>query len=128
MGVVLEEGYQEITGEVIGYNIIEGPSGAISCYRHGMVEAWYSPLSLTEYMGNTITVAGELHGSSLYKAQITGVPEKVIDHAQDKEAKSLNDLLRIRSANREKIEVGNGNLGTALGLKCTNGQRTPLLL
>lgn len=40
------------------------------------------------------------------------------------EANSLNDLLRIRAANRERIEAVNGNLGTALGFKWTDGRRT----
>lgn len=28
--VVLEEGYQEVSGEVIGFNVIQGPHGPIS--------------------------------------------------------------------------------------------------
>ncbi len=121
--VVLKEGYQEITGKVIGPNVIEGPDGPISCYRHGMVEAWYGPLYLYEYMGMTITVAGYLHGD-LYRASVVRVPGPSIENDPEKEAKSLNDLLRIRADNRDKIEAVNGNLGTALGYKWTNGQKT----
>ena len=40
------------------------------------------------------------------------------------EARSLNDLLRIRAANRLSIEAVNGNLGTALGFKWSDGKRT----
>ena len=118
------EGYQEITGKVIGLNIIESSTGPISCYRHGMVEAWVMPLNLLEYMDLTITVAGELDGSTLYRASIVRVPEITVDRDPTKEAKSLNDLLRIRAANRDKIEAVNGNLGTALGFKVKNGLRT----
>lgn len=121
--VVLQEGYQEITGKVIGPNVIEGPDGPINCYRHGMEEAWYGPLYLYEYMGITITVAGELHGD-LYRAYVVRVPEVGIEKDFEKEAKSLNDLLRIRAGNRDKIEAVNGNLGTALGYKWTNGKKT----
>lgn len=122
--VVHEEGYQEITGKVIGLNIVEGPDGPVNCYRHGMVEAWYLPLSLLEYMGREITVAGELHGRELYRAHIVKVPEISVGKDKKKEAKSLNNLLRIRAANREKVEAINGNLGTALGFKWTNGLKT----
>lgn len=118
------EGYQEATGKVIGLNIIESSTGPISCYRHGMVEAWVMPLNLLEHMDLTITVAGERHGNSLYGAFVVGVPEITVDKDPAKEAKSLNDLLRIRAADRDKIEAVNGNLGTALGFKWTNGQRT----
>ena len=123
-GVIHEEGYQEITGKVIGFNIIEGSDGPIDCYRHGMVEAWYLSLNLSEYLGRIITVAGELHGRSLYRATIIGVLEIPVDRDPAKEAKSLNDLLIIRAANRDRIEAVNRNLGTALGFKWTNGQRT----
>ena len=40
------------------------------------------------------------------------------------EARSLNDLLRIRAANRPSIEAVNGSLGTALGFKWSDGKRT----
>ena len=40
------------------------------------------------------------------------------------EARGLNDLLRIRAANRDSIESVNGNLGTALGYKWSNGHHT----
>ena len=118
------EGYQEVTGKVIGLNIIESSTGPISCYRHGVVEAWVMPLNLLEYTDLTITVAGERHGNSLYGAFIVGVPEITVDRDPAKEAKSLNDLLRIRTANLDKIEAVNGNLGTAIGFKWTNGVRT----
>ncbi|MGD9368911.1 MAG: hypothetical protein PVH87_24620 [Desulfobacteraceae bacterium] len=121
---VVEDEMQEITGEVVGYNIIKGEEGDIYCYRHGMAEAWFMPLNLSEYMGRTISVSGRLHGQSLYKAVITKVTPVPVDMDPEKEARSLNDLLRIRAANREKIEAVNGNLGTALGYKWTNGQRT----
>lgn len=121
---VFEEGFQEITSKVIGSNIIEGPDGkSIRCYRHGMVEAWYGPLYLYEYVGMTITVAGYLHGD-LYKASIVKVHRPGADKDPAKEAKSLNDLLRIRADNRDKIEAINQNLGSALGFKWTNGQKT----
>ncbi|MCK4604537.1 MAG: hypothetical protein KAU41_07560 [Deltaproteobacteria bacterium] len=123
-GVIHEEGYQEITGKVLGFNIIEGHDGPVGCYRHGIVEAWYLPLNLSEYLGRIITVAGELHGRSLYRATIIGVPEITVDRDPAKEAKSLNDLLIIRAASRDRIEAVNRNLGTALGFKWTNGQRT----
>lgn len=119
-----EESVQEITGKVVGSNVIEGPEGRITCYRNGMEEAWILPLNLSEYMDETITVSGNLRGDSLYRGQIVGVPEIKIDKDPAKEAKSLNDLLRIRAANREKIEAINGNLGTALGFKWTNNQKT----
>lgn len=122
--VVHEGGYQEITGKVVGYNIIDGPKGEVYCYRHGMEEAWYLPLNLFEYFGQTITVAGELHDSSLYRAAVVKVPEIEVDKDPAKEARSLNDLLRIRAANRDKIEAVNGNLGTALGYKWKNNQKT----
>ena len=44
--------------------------------------------------------------------------------ARQNEAASLNDLVRIRATNRPKIEAINGNLGTALGYKWTDGKRT----
>jgi len=122
--VVEEEAYKEITGKVVGLNVIEGSEGPIDCYRHGMEEMVYLPLNLSEYMGQTITVGGELRGNSLYKAFVVAVPEITVDMDPAKEAKSLNDLLKIREANREKIEAVNGNLGTALGYKWTNGQKT----
>ncbi len=37
-------------------------------------------------------------------------------------ASSLSDLLRIRSHNREFIDRVNGNLGSALGFKCSDGE------
>lgn len=122
--VLDEEGYQEITGKVVGFNVIQGPGGLVNCYRHGMQEACFLPLNLLEYLDSTITVAGDLHGNDLYRASIVRVPEITIDKDPANEAKSLNDLLRIRAANRNKIEAVNGNLGTALGFKWRNGQRT----
>ena len=122
--VVIEDGYREIGGEVIGFNSIQGTEGTIHCYRHGMIEAVYLPLNLMEYMGRSVTVAGELHGSDLYKAHLVAVQEPTIGGDPAKEAASLNDLLRIRAANRERIEAVNGNLGTALGFKWTGGERT----
>ena len=41
-----------------------------------------------------------------------------------REASNLLDLLRIRERNRDKIDAINGNLGSALGFKYTNGQQT----
>jgi hypothetical protein len=122
--VVHEEGYQEITGKVIGLNIIESSTGPISCYVHGLIEAYFMPLNLLKYMDLTITVAGEPYGSELYRAYFVKVPEITAGRDPAKEAKSLNDLLRIRAASMDKIEVVNENLGTALGFKWTNGQRT----
>lgn len=122
--VVPVEGQQKIKGKVVSSNIIEGPKGQISCYRHRMNEAYFLPLSLLEYMGQTITVEGELHGTSLYRAQIVDVEKEKLGGEAAKEAKSLNDLLLIRAANRETIERVNGNLGTALGFKWTNNQQT----
>jgi hypothetical protein len=121
---VHEDGFQEITGKVVGLNDIEGPGGRVSCYRHGMTEAWYLPLNLGEYVGMTITVAGELLGDSLYKASVVGVTKGTQGKDPEYEAQSLNDLLQIRAANKDKIEAVNGNLGTALGFKWTNGQKT----
>lgn len=118
--------YQEITGKVTGFNTIEVPDGNVTCYRHGMVEAWYSPLILTEYLGKTITVAGDLNNGTLYHAQIIKVPAPTTGRDLSKEAKSLNDLMKIRADNREKIEAVNGNLGTALGYKWTNNQKTDI--
>ncbi len=122
--VIEEEAHGEITGTVVGFNTIEGPDGRIDCYRHGVRESVYLPLNLSEYMGRTITVAGERSGGSLYRASIVAVAEITIDRPADKEARSLNDLLRIRAANRPAIEAVNGNLGTALGFKWSNNQRT----
>jgi hypothetical protein len=122
--VIEEEVYQEITGKVIGFNTIERPEGPIDCYRHGMVESMYFPLNLSEYMGQIITVTGDLHGGSLYRASIVAVPITTIEKEPGKEAKSLNELLKIREANRDKIEAVNGNLGTALGFKWANNQKT----
>ncbi len=122
--VVSEEGVQEITGKVVGLNDIEGPDGRVNCYRHGMQEARYMPLYLWEYMGKTVMVTGMLHGNSLYRASVIRVVEAAHGMDPAKEAKSLNDLLRIRAANRDKIETVNKNLGTALGFKWTNGQKT----
>lgn len=119
-----EERYKEITGKVVGSNVIEGPKGPVSCYRNGMAEAWVVPLILSDYIDLEITVGGDLRGDTLYRAQIVGVPEIETGKDPDKEAKSLNDLLHIRAANREKIEAINGNLGTALGFKWTNSQKT----
>ena len=48
----------------------------------------------------------------------------VEDDDPDSEADSLNDLLRIRAANRGTIEAVNDSLGTALGFKWSNGQKT----
>ncbi len=123
-GVIGEERETKITGEVVGSNVMRGADGDVYCYRHGMVEAIYLPLNLLEYSGKTITVAGMLHGNALYRARIVEVPviEPVGNPA--KEGKSLKDLLLIRAANRAKIEAVNGNLGTALGFKWTNGQQT----
>ena len=78
-GEVFEDGYQGITGKVIGFNNIERSGSIITCYRHGMVEAMYLPLSLYEYMGRTITVSGELYGHELYKADIISVEGSDID-------------------------------------------------
>lgn len=116
--------YRQITGKVIGSNVIEGHKGPVSCYMHGKEEAWFLPLNLREYMGQTITVTGELVGSSLYHAYVLEVPELPVSKDPEKEARSLNDLLRIREVNRNKIEAVNGNLGTALGFKWTNNQKT----
>ncbi len=124
--VVSDDQETQITGEVVDSNVIRGPDGDVPCYQHGMVESIFLPLNLLEYFGQTITVAGMLRGQTLYRARIVDVPvaEPVRDPA--KEAKSLEDLLRIRANvdNRAKIEAVNGNLGTALGFKWTNGQRT----
>lgn len=116
--------YREITGEVTGPNVIKGPKGPVHCYRHAKTESWYLPLSLREYLGQTITVAGELDGNELHSAYIVEVPDPDITKDPEKEAQSLNDLLKIREANRDKIEAINGNLGTALGFKWTNNNRT----
>ncbi len=78
-GVALEDGYQEITGKVIGSNSIERSGSIITCYRHGMTEASYLPLSLYEYMDHTVTVSGELYGHELYKADIISVEGSSID-------------------------------------------------
>ena len=78
-GVALEDGYQEITGKVIGSNSIERSGSIITCYRHGMTEASYLPLSLYEYMGRTITLSGELYGHDLYKADIVNSEELALD-------------------------------------------------
>ena len=121
---VEEEGFQEIEGTVVGFNIIEASRGRIRCYRHGIVEAWFSPLNLSDYMGLTITVTGKLRGNTLYRANVVRVPDRTPGGDHEKEARSLNDLLRIRAANRQKIEAVNRNLGTALGHKWTNGQNT----
>ena len=121
---ITEEGYREITGKVTGPNEIEVPDGRISCYEHYMQEARYCPLNLHEYMGQTITVAGYFYGGELYGASIVSGPEITIDKDPIKEARTLNELLRIRADNSEKIEDVNGNLGTALGFKWTNGQKT----
>ena len=43
---------------------------------------------------------------------------------EPREAASLNDLLRIRAANKATIEAVNGSLGTALGVKWSGGQST----
>jgi hypothetical protein len=121
---VIDSGYHEITGEVVSFNVTKVKDGTIDCYRHGMAEMCYLPLNLSQYMGLTITVSGILHNTTLYKASISKVPVATTERAPEKEAKSLNDLLRIRAANRDKIEAVNGNLGTALGYKWTNGQKT----
>lgn len=125
--VVREEGYDEITGTVVAFNVIEaaeGRSRRISCYRNSKVESSFLPLNLAEYRGRIITVAGELDGASLYRAQIISVPERTVGKDPAKEATCLNDLLRIREKNRDKIEKVNGNLGTALGFKWTNREKT----
>lgn len=123
--VVLESGWQEIRGEVVGFNTVQGPEGPVKCYRHGMLEAWYMPLNLSEYMGRIVTVAGDhLQGYTLYKADVVHVEIPAVGGNPDKEASSLNDLMQIRSSNREQIEAVNGNLGTALGYKWSNGERT----
>jgi len=122
--LVHEEGYYEITGRVIGFNVIEWPDAPIYCFRHGRTEAWFLPLNLTEYSGLAITVAGELYGHLLYRAAIVGVPEITIEEEESLEAASLHDLLKIRETNKQNIEKINGNLGTALGYKWTNGQKT----
>jgi hypothetical protein len=119
-----QESYTRITGEVVGPNVINAEQGRIHCFRHGMTEAWYMPLNLLEYLGRTITVIGQLHGMSLYNASIAPLEPLEVGLDPEKEAESLNDLLRIRQANRENIEAVNGNLGTALGFKWTNGQKT----
>ena len=51
-------------------------------------------------------------------------PPLAVGEGQGQEAGSLNDLLRIRADNRDGIEAVNGNLGTALGFKWSDGQRT----
>jgi len=78
-GEVLEDGYQEITGKVMGSNSIERSGSIITCYCHGMTEASYLPLNLYEYMGCTITVSGELYGHELYKADIVSVEGSDMD-------------------------------------------------
>ncbi len=123
-GVESEETPIQITGKVVGLNQIYSGGREITCYRHGMVEAFHMPLNLMDYMDETMTVAGILRGTTLYRASIVSVPERETGMDANKEATSLNDLLRIRAANREQIEAINGNLGTALGYKWTNGQRT----
>ncbi len=119
-----EKDYKEITGKVIEFNVIEGPKGPITCYRNGMAEAWVLPLNMSKYLGLEVSVAGVLRGDTLYRAQIIKVPEIKPDKEPENEAKSLNDLLRIRAANRDKIEAVNANLGTALGFKWTNNKKT----
>ena len=121
---VVEDGPTRVTGEVVGYNVIQAAQGRIHCYRHGMIEAWYMPLNLLEYFGRTITVSGDLKGTTLYKAVIAPLEPPEVGRSPQTEAESLNDLLRIRQADRERIEAVNGNLGTALGFKWTNGRRT----
>ena len=78
-GVALEDGYQEITGKVVGSNSIERSGSIITCYRHGMTEASYLPLSLYEYMEYTITLSGELYGHELFKADIVNGEELALD-------------------------------------------------
>ena len=123
-GVVSEDKETEIMGRVVGPHIIHSEGNDIACYRHGMVEALFLPLNLFAYLGKTLTVAGILRDGSLYRSRIVSVPVTDTGRETDKEAQSLNDLLRIRAANRDKIEAVNGNLGTALGFKWTNGQQT----
>lgn len=118
------EGYERVTGKVIGNNIIQGPHGPVKCYRHGIRESWSAHLDLSKYVGQEVTVMGDLHGDSLYKAQLITIPEIKPGRVPKKEAKSLNDLLLIRADNRSKIEAVNGNLGTALGIKWTNNNST----
>lgn len=122
--VLGEEELQKITGKVIGFNTVEGPSGPVDCFRHRMVEMVYQPLNLSEHMGKTITVTGELRGEVLYGASIVEIVWDLPGLDPAKEARSLNDLLKIRAANRDQIEAVNGNLGTALGFKWKNGQNT----
>ncbi len=112
-GVESEETPIQITGKVVGLNQIYSGGREITCYRHGMVEAFHMPLNLMDYMDETMTVAGILRGTTLYRASIVSVPERETGMDANKEATSLNDLLRIRAANREQIEAINGNLGTA---------------
>jgi hypothetical protein len=121
---ILIESIQRVTGKVIGFNVIECPEGPVHCFRHGMTESWYMPLNLSEHWGETVTVSGELIANHLYRSSILKVPEPVIIKNPAKEARSLNDLLRIRAANQDRIKAVIGNLGTALGYKWTNNQKT----
>ena len=125
-----EEGIQTIKGRVVGFYLIQWQSEpsvssrTIECFVHGRNEKRYVRLNLAEYMNQTVGVEGFLEGDTLYQARIVEVPGTTVDRDTDKEAKTLNDLLRIREANRQKIEAINGNLGTALGFKWTNNQQT----
>jgi hypothetical protein len=98
-------------GIVKGFNTFECNGKLVNCWKNAVEDHGVRrPLDLFQYADEVVEVEGRLE-SDLWEAKFVKKFNKA------KEARSLNDLMRIRAANRMAIEKINGNLGTALGYK-----------
>ncbi len=116
-----------IEGRVVGSNRIEvGESEQYACFVNEAHQGFMLPLNLAVYMNRIVAVTGIRMGDALYGCVLEDIAPEADVGDRPGEATSLADLLRIRAdpQNRALIEAVNGNLGTALGHKYTNGVST----
>jgi hypothetical protein len=105
-------------GIVKGFNTLQCNGKLINCWKNPVEDHGVRrPLDLFQYVDEVVEVEGMLE-SDLWEAKFVKKFNKA------KEARSLNDLMRIRAVNREAIEKVNGNLGTALGYKWSRKENT----
>jgi hypothetical protein len=109
----------KLQGIVKGFNTVQYNGKLINCWINKVDDHRVrQPLDLFQYMDEVIEIEGKLK-NDLWEAKFI----KKFNKAN--EAKSLNDLLRIRATNiRDLNEKVKDNNGTALGYKWTNKRNT----
>lgn len=107
-----------IQGIVKGFNTIQYEGRLVNCWSNPKDSGSIRQASdLSFYIEEVVELEGFLY-NDLWETNFI----KKYDRA--KEARSLNDLMRIRAVNREVIEKVNANLGTALGYKWARKENT----